>query len=190
MDLAQACQHINDVQSRGSLPLYSTTMFDVSSSFLHELDSSSRNHALAKILVDSTSELAGAAQARNSPCSLKYPQDVIMERAREWRVCTFNQFRKYLGLRRKFHVHPDSAMALMNGVLGAFRTFEEWNSSPQVIAAATALYGSIDSLELYVCMMPGHRAIFHIYEQYIYSQVLKQRSQCKLVSALDIQRYD
>ena len=55
--------------------------------------------------------------------------------ARKWGVCTMNEFREFLGLKR-------------------FDSFEEWSTAPGVAAAARQLYGHIDNLELY----PGLQA--------------------------------
>ncbi|KAJ6512310.1 heme peroxidase [Mycena vulgaris] len=50
--------------------------------------------------------------------------------ARQWSVCTMNEFRQFLGLRR-------------------FQSFEEWNPDPEIASAAQRLYGHVDNLELY-----------------------------------------
>ncbi|TBU62473.1 heme peroxidase [Dichomitus squalens] len=90
---------------------------------------------LAKILQDATEKQAGAYRARGSPACLRVVEILGMVQARQWGVCTMNEFREFLGLKR-------------------FDTFEEWNSDPEIANAARQLYGHIDNLELY----PGLQA--------------------------------
>jgi len=53
-----------------------------------------------------------------------------IHQARIWGVCTMNEFRGFLGLKK-------------------FATFEEWNPDPAIAGAARKLYNHIDNLELY-----------------------------------------
>ncbi|KAI0658449.1 heme peroxidase [Cubamyces menziesii] len=85
---------------------------------------------LAKILQDSTEKPAGTYRARGSPAVLRIVEIMGMLQARQWGVCTMNEFRSFLGLKR-------------------FATFEEWNPDPEIANAARQLYGHIDNLELY-----------------------------------------
>ncbi|KAI0673867.1 heme peroxidase [Trametes maxima] len=90
---------------------------------------------LAKILQDATEKPAGTYRARGTPGVLRIVEMMGMEQARKWGVCTMNEFRAFLGLKR-------------------FADFEEWNPDPEIANAARQLYGHIDNLELY----PGLQA--------------------------------
>ncbi|EPS97159.1 hypothetical protein FOMPIDRAFT_95975 [Fomitopsis schrenkii] len=90
---------------------------------------------LANLLHDSTEKVAGAYRARGTPACLRVVEILGIEQARKWGVCTMNEFRDFLGLKR-------------------FASFEEWSTAPGIAAAARQLYGHIDNLELY----PGLQA--------------------------------
>lgn len=79
--------------------------------------------------------MAASYRARGTPEVLRIIEVLAMEQGRAWGVCTMNEFRKFLGLKQ-------------------FKTFEEWNSDPEIAATARQLYGHIDNLELY----PGLQA--------------------------------
>ncbi|KAJ8508992.1 hypothetical protein ONZ45_g8792 [Pleurotus djamor] len=85
---------------------------------------------LARILHDTTEEAAGAFGGRGTPSVLRIVEMMGMMQARRWGVCTMNEFRHFLGLRR-------------------FKSFEEWNPDKEIAHAARQLYGHIDNLELY-----------------------------------------
>ncbi|KAI0829008.1 heme peroxidase, partial [Trametes gibbosa] len=85
---------------------------------------------LAKILLDATEKAGGAYRARGTPGVLRIIEILSIEQARNWGVCTMNEFRTFLGLKR-------------------YSTFEEWNPDLEVAKAARQLYGHIDNLELY-----------------------------------------
>ena len=74
---------------------------------------------LAKILQDATEETAGSYRARGTPDILRLIEVMAMEQGRAWGVCTMNEFRDFLGLKR-------------------FGSFEEWNEDPE-IAVRTCL---------------------------------------------------
>ncbi|CAE6332823.1 unnamed protein product [Rhizoctonia solani] len=101
---------------------------------------------LAKILHDATANTANRYGARGTPDALKVIEIVGMEQARKWGVCTMNEFREAMGLER-------------------FKSFEEWNSKPEIANAAKELYGTIDNLELYAglhaeeSMSPHHSGL-------------------------------
>ena len=57
---------------------------------------------LADILLSSTEIRAGAPGACSIPAVMRNLNTTVMERARRWEVCTLNQFRLYLGLKRMF----------------------------------------------------------------------------------------
>ncbi|KAL0577268.1 hypothetical protein V5O48_004725 [Marasmius crinis-equi] len=85
---------------------------------------------LAKVLQDATENPACSFGAQGTPEALKVIEMMGIQQARQWGVCTMNEFRKWLGLRE-------------------FETFEEWNPDPQVADTARKLYKHIDNLELY-----------------------------------------
>lgn len=90
---------------------------------------------IAAILQDSTEHVAGAYRARGIPASLRVIEVMTMQQAREWGVCTMNEFRRYLKLK-------------------PFNDFEDWNPDPVIANAARQLYNHIENLELY----PGLQA--------------------------------
>ncbi|OSD00891.1 heme peroxidase [Trametes coccinea BRFM310] len=88
-----------------------------------------------RVLQDATEKPAGTYRARGSPAVLRIVEMMGMIQARQWGVCTMNEFRTFLGLKR-------------------FESFEEWNPDKEIANAARQLYGHIDNLELY----PGLQA--------------------------------
>ena len=68
---------------------------------------------LARILQDATEQVAGAYRARGSPAALRIIEIMGMVQAREWGVCTMNEFREWFGLKR-------------------FESFEEWNPDKEI----------------------------------------------------------
>ncbi|KZT00985.1 heme peroxidase [Laetiporus sulphureus 93-53] len=98
-------------------------------------DGSFSDDDIAKLLHDGTEKVAGAYRARGTPACLRVIEMVCIEQARKWGVCTMNEFREFLGLKR-------------------FSSFEEWSTAPGIADAARRLYGHIDNLELH----PGLQA--------------------------------
>lgn len=76
----------------------------------------------------------------------------MIERARQWGVCSLNDFRKFLGLKGDlldfFNIFKQLRL-----YFAALKKFEEWNSNPDVAEAAEMLYGDINNLELYVSVV-------------------------------------
>ena len=72
---------------------------------------------IARLLQDATDKGAGAYRARGSPAVLRIVEILGMVQARKWGVCTMNEFRTFLGLKR-------------------FGSFEEWNSDPEIAVSA------------------------------------------------------
>ncbi|KAJ7436075.1 heme peroxidase [Mycena galericulata] len=85
---------------------------------------------IARTLQDATESSAGAFGAQNTPGVLRIIEIMGIMQARKWGVCTMNEFRQFLGLKR-------------------FADFEEWNPDPEIASTARRLYGHIDNLELY-----------------------------------------
>jgi linoleate 10R-lipoxygenase len=94
-------------------------------------DGGFKDEDLANILHDATEHPAGAFRARGTPESMRLHEILGIEQNRQWGVCSLNEFRAYLGLKR-------------------YKNFQEWNPDPEVADAAEKLYGHIDNLELYV----------------------------------------
>ncbi|KAK7686255.1 hypothetical protein QCA50_010475 [Cerrena zonata] len=90
-----------------------------------------KDEDLATILHNATDHAAGAFKARGTPHIMRLHEIMGIEQNRRWGVCSLNDFRTFLGLKR-------------------YSTFLEWNSDPDVAAAAEKLYGDIEMLELYV----------------------------------------
>ncbi|KAI8816475.1 linoleate diol synthase [Fimicolochytrium jonesii] len=86
---------------------------------------------LVNLIKDCTESPAHALGARGVPSALKIVEIMSQLQARNvFNVCTLNEFRKYLNLTQ-------------------YKSFQEWNPDTDVAAAAEALYGHIDNLELY-----------------------------------------
>ncbi|KAF8595652.1 heme peroxidase, partial [Ceratobasidium sp. AG-I] len=85
---------------------------------------------IANILQDATESAAKRYGARGVPPVFRIIEMMGIEQARQWGVCSMNEFRRFLGLK-------------------PFATFDEWNRDPKIAEAARRLYGTIDRLELY-----------------------------------------
>ncbi|KAF7967367.1 hypothetical protein HWV62_34487 [Athelia sp. TMB] len=85
---------------------------------------------IARVLQHATESVACSAGARSIPPSLRVIEMMAMNKARDWKICSLNDFRNFLGLK-------------------PYSSFDEWSSSPEVAAAARAMYGDIANLELY-----------------------------------------
>ncbi|KAG6381666.1 heme peroxidase [Boletus reticuloceps] len=90
-----------------------------------------RDSDLANLLQNSTSHHAAAFGARGTPATMRLNEIMGIETNRTWGVCSLNDFRQFLGLKR-------------------YSSFEEWNPDKKVASVAEKLYGHIDNLELYV----------------------------------------
>ncbi|GLB44633.1 hypothetical protein LshimejAT787_1702600 [Lyophyllum shimeji] len=93
-------------------------------------DARFKDEDLAGVLHDATEQIAGAARGRGTHPCFRPAEVALIEQARTWKVGTLNEFRKFLGLR-------------------PLKSFDDWNSDPEIANAAERLYGNIDSLELY-----------------------------------------
>jgi linoleate 10R-lipoxygenase len=76
-------------------------------------DSKFPDDGLAKILLDATNTPGGAWRARGTPGVFRILEILGIQQARQWGVCTMNEFRKFLGLK-------------------PFEKFEEWNSDAEI----------------------------------------------------------
>ncbi|GJJ14559.1 hypothetical protein Clacol_008824 [Clathrus columnatus] len=98
-------------------------------------DGSFSDDDIARVLQDATESMAGAYRGQGTPGVFRLIEMVAMEQARQWGVCSLNEFREFLGLKR-------------------LESFEEWNPDPVIANTARQLYQHIDNLELY----PGLQA--------------------------------
>lgn len=71
------------------------------------------DHDLAKVLLDATDTMACAYGARGIPSVMKAVEVMGIKQARKWGVCTMNEFRQFIGLKR-------------------FESFEEWNPTGDI----------------------------------------------------------
>ncbi|KDQ51439.1 hypothetical protein JAAARDRAFT_530376 [Jaapia argillacea MUCL 33604] len=93
-------------------------------------DGSFSDNDIAMILQGATTSTAGKPGAQGIPACMRVVEIMVMKQARQWNVCSLNDFRKHLGLK-------------------PFTKFEEWNSSPEIVAQARRLYKDVANLELY-----------------------------------------
>jgi hypothetical protein len=101
---------------------------------------------LANLLFNAIEEKAGSPGGRSIPDWAREQEIERLKQARETNVCTLNEFREHLGLKREL------AFAFSSFIILSFtglESFEEWN--PDLANTARHLYDSnIDELELYV----------------------------------------
>jgi linoleate 10R-lipoxygenase len=60
--------------------------------------------AIADILHSATENPAGAYRARGTPGVLRIVEVLGIEQARQWGVCSMNEFRKFLGLKSALYL--------------------------------------------------------------------------------------
>ena len=91
---------------------------------------------LAKILLDATQNVAGAFKSRGTPAVMRIMEILGIEAGRKWGVCTLNEFRKFIGLKRTkkltLIIHEDAYCTY----LIAYSSFKEWNPDPEVAVRA------------------------------------------------------
>lgn len=122
------------------------------SSLKRGLDGRFKQEDITRVLQDASEFSVGATGARRTPTSLSRAEVMMIERARQWGVCSLNDFRKFLGLKGDlldfFNIFKQLRL-----YFAALKKFEEWNSNPDVAEAAEMLYGDINNLELYVSVV-------------------------------------
>ena len=52
--------------------------------------------------VSASAEAEGAFKARGIPEAMKFVELLAIEQARSWGTCSLNEFRRFMGLKRKF----------------------------------------------------------------------------------------
>jgi hypothetical protein len=78
------------------------------------IDSRFKDEDLTRVLQDATESIAGAPGARGISSCFRIAEILIIERARQWGVCSFNDFRKFLGLKGDFPLSPSFQYLLNN----------------------------------------------------------------------------
>ena len=81
-----------------------------------------RDHELAKILHSATDTVACAYGARGIPAVMKPVEIMGIKQGRKWGVCTMNEFRQFVGLKK-------------------YESFKEWNPTGD-IAVSTISFSS------------------------------------------------
>jgi hypothetical protein len=89
---------------------------------------------LANILHMATRNPAGAFRGQGTPPVLRLVEMMSIEQARAWGLCTMNEFRVFLGLKRKSFLDISISMSIPTQLptLTEFESFEEWNPDPEI----------------------------------------------------------
>lgn len=117
-------------------------------SLRRNVDGTFSDHDLVRILQAATKTPAGEINTANLSGVLSFFQAERMDQGRKWDACTFNDYRRSLGLKRKYLVTTKDFAADI--CYQALQSFAEWNSDSEIAGAAEKLYGNIEDLELYV----------------------------------------
>ena len=89
-------------------------------------DGSFADDDIANVLQSATETAAGAYRARGHPAVFRVIEVMSMIQGRQWGVCSMNEFREFLGLKK-------------------FNDFEDWNSDPEIAVS----FGCLD-----FCLIP------------------------------------
>ena len=76
------------------------TFLNTSKSLVRGPDGKFSDDDLANVLQTATENPANSYGGQGTPACLKVIEIMGIEQARKWGVCTMNEFRKYLGLKR------------------------------------------------------------------------------------------
>ena len=88
---------------------------------------------LAYILHTATENPANSYGGKGTPACLRVIEIMGILQARKWGVCTMNEFRQYLGLKRTSGLLIRKPVLHLNSrILLGFSTFEEWNPDPEI----------------------------------------------------------
>jgi linoleate 10R-lipoxygenase len=74
---------------------------------------------------------AGSFRGRGTPGVLRLIEIMGIEQARQWGVCTMNEFRKFLGLKRLSNLLFTLILSEGSAPI-EFKSFEEWNPDPEI----------------------------------------------------------
>ncbi|PGH34606.1 prostaglandin-endoperoxide synthase 2 [[Emmonsia] crescens] len=95
-----------------------------------QADGRFRDEDLARIMTETTEEVAGTFGPRNVPKALRAVEILGIQQARKFGCGSLNEFRKFFGLKE-------------------YETFEEINSDPEIASQLRNLYEHPDYVELY-----------------------------------------
>lgn len=79
------------------------------SSLKRQRDGKFRDEDLARVMKEATTNVAGAFGAQGVPPVLRVVEIMAIEEARSWGVCSLNEFRKFMGLKRT-HAAPSDRL--------------------------------------------------------------------------------
>jgi linoleate 10R-lipoxygenase len=75
---------------------------------------------------------AGSFRGRGTPGVLRLIEIMGIEQARQWGVCTMNEFRKFLGLKSLSRWIFTLILSAKGSADIEFESFEEWNPDPEI----------------------------------------------------------
>ena len=101
-----------------STPIACAYAYQHGNSLKRGSDGSFADDDIANLLQTATETVAGAYRARGNPAVLRVVEVMAMMQGRQWGVCSMNEFREFLGLKR-------------------FADFEDWNSNPEIAVRHT-----------------------------------------------------
>ncbi|KAF7973363.1 hypothetical protein HWV62_15541 [Athelia sp. TMB] len=107
--------------------------------FHRSLDGRVDDVDIARVLQNATDSVVCSAGARSIPPCMRVIEMMAMKQARDWNVCSLNDFRSFLGLE-------------------PYSSFSEWSSSSEIAAAARTMYGDIANLELLFPLIIPHKS--------------------------------
>jgi hypothetical protein len=84
-------------------------------------DGSFSDDDIANVLQSATETVAGAYRARGHPAVFRVIEVMSMMQGRQWGVCSMNEFREFLGLKK-------------------FNDFEDWSSNPEIAVSLGCLH--------------------------------------------------
>ena len=102
---------------------------------------------MAELLFNAIEAKAGCPGGNAVPEWAREREILKLKQARHAKVCTLNEFRQHLGLKRAF-ASILSSLLVPTSLLKALQSFEEWN--PELASTAHDIYDDINQLELYV----------------------------------------
>ena len=81
---------------------------------------------------NATEHPANTFGGQGTPACLRVIEIMGIQQARQWGVCTMNEFRKYLGLKRMSWLFVRYLFYILTIYFAEFKTFEEWNPDPEI----------------------------------------------------------
>ena len=103
------------------------------SSLIRGPDGKYSDDDLANILQNATENPANSYGGKGTPACLRVIEIMGIQQARQWGVCTMNEFRQFLGLKRmSWLLVRNWFFNLASSYFSGFNTFEEWNPDPEI----------------------------------------------------------